>query len=67
MPVEIRKEEVRQLIEEGAQLVDVLSAKQYEEIHLSGAINIPMKELDREHTGRLQKNSPIIVYCYDYQ
>ena len=67
MPTAIFKDEVRELLEEGAQLVEVLPRKEYEEEHLPGAINIPLKELDRETTARLQRDTPVIVYCHDYQ
>jgi phage shock protein E len=47
--------------------VDVLPRDGYEDEHLPGAINIPLKELDRETTTRLKRHTPIIVYCHDYQ
>ena len=53
--------------EEGAQLVDVLPREEYEEEHLPGAINIPLKELDREMIARLNRDASVIVYCHDYQ
>ena len=53
-------------MEEGAQLVEVLSREEYEEEHLAGAINIPPKELDREATAGLDRAAPVIVYCHDY-
>jgi rhodanese-related sulfurtransferase len=63
-----RTEEVCRLVEEEAgQLVDVLLREEYEEEHLPGAINIPLKELDRDTTKRLQRDAPVIVYCHDYQ
>ena len=67
MPTEIFRDEVRALLEEGAQLVDVLPRHEYEDEHLPGAINIPLKELDRETTARLRRDAPVIVYCHDYQ
>jgi rhodanese-related sulfurtransferase len=71
MPVPIshfRNEEVRRLVEEeAAQLVDVLLREEYEEERLPGAINIPLKELDRDTTTWLQRDAPVIVYCHDYQ
>ncbi len=57
---------MRRLIGEGAQLVEVLPREEYEEAHLPGAINIPLKELDRETTAGLDRDAPVIVYCYDY-
>jgi CBS domain-containing protein/rhodanese-related sulfurtransferase len=67
MPTEVRKEDVRRLIESGAQLVEVLSSKQYQAKHLASAINIPLEALDERTTTRLRHHEPVIVYCYDYQ
>ncbi len=68
MPTAIFWDEVRRLVEEeGAQLVDVLPREEYEEEHLPEAINILLKELDRETTARLRRDAPVIVYCHDYQ
>jgi rhodanese-related sulfurtransferase len=47
--------------------VEVLPSKEYEEEHLPGAINIPLKELDRETAAPLRREEPVIVYCHDYQ
>ncbi len=66
MPTAVFRDEVKRLVEEGAQLVEVLPAEEYEEEHLPGAINIPLKELDRETTTRLRRDAPVIVYCHDY-
>ncbi len=67
MPTGISREEVRALLDDGAQLVEVLPNAEYEDEHLPGAINIPLKELDRETTMQLRKEVPVIVYCHDYQ
>jgi len=67
MPIPIDRDEVRRLVAAGAQLVEVLPAASFEKEHLPGAINIPLKELDRETTGQLDRGRPVIVYCYDSQ
>jgi rhodanese-related sulfurtransferase len=68
VPTAIFRDGVRRLVqEEGAQLVDVLPRGEYEEEHLPGAINIPLKELDRGTIARLNRDAPVIVYCHDYQ
>jgi rhodanese-related sulfurtransferase len=68
MPRSIDRHELQQLIaEQQAQLVEVLPAAEYAEEHLPGAINIPLKELDRQGTSRLDQTRPVIVYCYDTQ
>ncbi|MDQ3985168.1 MAG: rhodanese-like domain-containing protein [Actinomycetota bacterium] len=65
MPAEINIREVRNLIDRGAQLVEVLPAKEYEEEHLPGAINIPLKSLTPDVAARLDRVRPIVVYCWD--
>ena len=67
MPTAIFRDEVGRLLEEGAQLVEVLPSEEYEEEHLPGAINIPLKELGRETAASLRREEPVIVYCHDYQ
>ncbi len=67
MPRIIERDEVRRLLaEEGAQLVDALPHQEYEEEHLPGAINLPLKQLDREAAGRLDRSRPVVTYCHDY-
>lgn len=61
----IDRDELRRLLAAGAQLVEVLPPPEYEEEHLPGAINIPLKQLDRETAAKLDQGRPVIVYCYD--
>jgi rhodanese-related sulfurtransferase len=37
----------------------------YDELHLPGAINLPLKELDAQHAQRLDRERPVVVYCWD--
>jgi rhodanese-related sulfurtransferase len=68
MPAPIDRHELQRLLaEEQVQLVDVLPAAEFAEEHLSGAINIALKELDRETTRQLDRERPVVVYCHDYQ
>lgn len=67
MPTEIYRDEVRRLAEGGAQLVEVLPSKEYEEEHLPGAVNIPLKRLNRETAAQFKRDRPVIVYCNNYQ
>ena len=57
---------LRELLDAGAQLVEVLPRDEYVEEHLPGAINIPLKELDGETTAGLDRQSPVVVYCWDH-
>ncbi len=67
MPTEIDRFGVQQLMERGAQIVDVLPANEYAEQHLLGAISIPIKRLNADTAARLDRKMPVIVYCWDYQ
>ena len=62
MPSSITREGVQKLMAEGGQIVDVLPPAEYEEFHLPGAINIPLKGLDQETTAGLDRDAPTVVY-----
>jgi rhodanese-related sulfurtransferase len=66
MTARIELAELRRLIGEQAQLVEVMPPAEYAEAHLPGAINLPLKQLDRASAAALDRNRPVIVYCYDY-
>jgi rhodanese-related sulfurtransferase len=57
--------ELRRLLDDGAQLVEVLPPEEYAEEHLSGATNLPLKELDAQSSARLDRRTPVVVYCWD--
>lgn len=63
----IDRHTVQQLAQQGAQLVDVLGTNDYDAEHIPGAINIPLKSLNRKTAERLDPRSPVITYCHDYQ
>lgn len=62
-PIPILREDVQRLVAAGAQLVETLPARLYEREHLPGALSIPLAEMTRETTARLQRGQPVIVYC----
>jgi rhodanese-related sulfurtransferase len=57
--------ELQRLVERGAQLVEVLGKKEYDEEHVPGAINIPLRDLDARAPSELDRSRPVVVYCYD--
>jgi len=65
MPQDIDREDLRRLVDQGAQLVEVLPAKEYAEDHLPGAINLPLRRLEKEARDVLDLSRPVIVYCAD--
>ena len=63
MPMKIWRDEVQRLLrDEAGQLVEVLPPPEFEGEHIEGAMNIPLKELNQETTGGLEKDRPVIVY-----
>lgn len=67
MPEPIDRARVQQLLRQGAQLVEVLPEDEYAYEHLPGAINIPLKQIDLARVTALDRDRPMIAYCYDYQ
>ena len=63
MPQKIWREELLDLLKaEPVQLVEVLPEEEYQELHLPGAVNIPLKDLDRQAASSLNRDQPIVVY-----
>ena len=67
MPTSIDTQELQRLCERGAQLVEVLPAREFDEQHLPGAVNIPVKEINAERVRDLDPGRPVVVYCFDFQ
>jgi rhodanese-related sulfurtransferase len=65
MPREVDREEVQRLMESGAQLVEVLPSTEYDEDHLPGAINLPLRQIEKDARDTLDPNRPFVVYCWD--
>ncbi len=65
MPKSIDRDELQRLLAGGAQLVEVLPPAEYAEEHLPGAVNLPLKSLTRETAAQLDRERPVVVYCYD--
>ena len=59
------RDQVRRLVDDGAQLVEVLERRQYELAHLPGAVHIPAWEMTRERVAELDRARPVVVYCFD--
>ncbi len=57
-----RDEVQRLLLDEAAQLLEVLPPPEFEAEHIEGAINIPLKDLNANTTSGLDKDRPVIVY-----
>jgi rhodanese-related sulfurtransferase len=65
VPTAVDRFEVQRLVTEGAQLVEVLPQGEYDEEHLEGAVHLPLKQLSADSTADLDRDRPVIVYCWD--
>jgi rhodanese-related sulfurtransferase len=65
MAQEIDRDRVRHFMAAGAQIVDVLPAREYAEDHLPGAISLPLRKIETEASKVLDVTRAIVVYCAD--
>jgi rhodanese-related sulfurtransferase len=65
MPKAIDIAQLDELLAAGAQLAEALPEEEYEEGHLPGAISLPLNRLTRDCASRLDRQRPVIVYCWD--
>ena len=65
MAGQVNAEELQRLIAQGAQVVEVLPEEEYGELRIQGATNLPLKQLDPESVEALDRERPVVVYCWD--
>lgn len=65
MPESIGLPDLKRLLADGVQVIDVLAPNEYVEQHLPGAVNIPLKQLGSQTTAGLDHHKSIAVYCHD--
>lgn len=58
----VTSSEASSLIKEGAILVDVRTKEEYDEKHITGAVNIPLSEIEEGNID-YDKSTTIIAYC----
>jgi rhodanese-related sulfurtransferase len=59
---EVSREEAQALLEDGAQLVDVRVAHEWDAGHIAGATHLPLEEL-AERSNELDTDRPVVLYC----
>jgi rhodanese-related sulfurtransferase len=52
-----------ELVDGGAQVVDVRTPAEHAQSHISGAAHIPLDRLDQESAATLDSARPVLVYC----
>jgi len=55
--------EARRLVEAGASLVDVRSPEEFAAGHISGAVNIPVDEVEGRMGEIGPRDRPVVLYC----
>lgn len=61
-PPTVSRDELEQLLDEGAHLVDVRAEHEWEAGRISGAVHLPLAEL-AERAGELDRDRPVVLYC----
>jgi len=56
------KIDYKDLMQKGAQIIDVRTKSEYQQGHVKGSINIPLNTLSANYS-KLKKGAPIIVCC----
>ena len=56
------KVDYKELVKNGAQIIDVRTRGEYASGHVKGSVNIPLNELSAS-LAKIQKNVPLITCC----
>ena len=67
MPTFIDTDDALRLHREGAQFVEVLGRSEYDEEHLPGAVHVSLRRIDEIAPQVLDRDRPVVAYCWDYQ
>ena len=59
---EVSREEAQQMIDAGAQLVDVRADHEWDAGRIPGAVHLPLAEL-AERAGEIERDRPVVLYC----
>lgn len=59
---QVHVDEVRELVERGAYIIDVRGKEEFEKGHLINAVNIPLDEL-RDRIDEIPRNRPVYLQC----
>jgi rhodanese-related sulfurtransferase len=59
---EISRDEAQKLIDDGAQLIDVRAAHEWDAGHIAGATHLPLDEL-AGRTAEIDPERPVVLYC----
>jgi rhodanese-related sulfurtransferase len=61
----VDRDQLPGLVARGADLIEVLPLKEYNEDHLPGARSLPLAKIDRESVESMDRDRDVVVYCWD--
>ena len=56
------KVDLKELIQQGAQIIDVRTSGEFRSGHIQGSVNIPLQDLG-SHLSKIKKDKPVITCC----
>jgi phage shock protein E len=62
MTFEIKCDEIRELVNNGGQLIDVRSIQEFSQGALKKAVNIPLEAIPH-HADTIDREKPVMLYC----
>jgi len=57
-----RRTNLKQLVKNGAQIIDVRTSGEFNIGHIPGSVNIPLQDLSR-NLSKIKKDMPVITCC----
>jgi rhodanese-related sulfurtransferase len=61
--IQVPPAQARELVDAGAQVVDVRTATEHAAGHIQGAAHIPLDQLGGDASETLDSERPVVVYC----
>jgi phage shock protein E len=62
MTYEIKCDELREIVNNGGQLIDVRSSNEFDRGALKNAVNIPLETIPH-HADKIDRDKPVMLYC----
>lgn len=56
-------QEAKDLVSQGAQLIDVRTPEEFRDSMVPGSTNLPLHDIDAQADSQLDKNQPVVVFC----
>jgi rhodanese-related sulfurtransferase len=61
--IKSKAEQVKEMLEEGAIIIDVRTPQEYNEGHIANSLNIPVQQIEARISTIKKKGKPVILCC----